>query len=95
MRGTIVLVCAVAGALGGIGCLLAGLFELQGFGTPQDSEPRVGYLLALSAGLGISVATPLAAWRLLLPDRAPAWPLIVAMMAATALLAVAVLGFAR
>lgn len=41
MRGTIVLVCAAAGALGGIGCLIAGLFELQGFGTPQDSEPRV------------------------------------------------------
>ena len=41
----IVVFAAVAlGALLATGCALAVLFELQGFGTPRDSDPRPLYI---------------------------------------------------
>lgn len=94
VRSAIVVICAAFGVLGVIGCLLAALFELQGFGTPLDGDARAGYLLALSAGLVISVSAPLVVWRLLLPEHAPAVAIIIAATTATALLAIAVLGIA-
>jgi hypothetical protein len=66
----------VLGALFAVGCVIAALFELQGFGGPRDEGPRAGYLLALAAGFAASVLVPVALWRVLLPDSAPAWALV-------------------
>jgi hypothetical protein len=64
------------GALLAVGCVIAALFELQGFGGPRDAGPRAGYLLALAAGFVASVAVPVVLWRALLPDSAPAWAVV-------------------
>ena len=66
----------LVGALLAVGCVIAALFELQGFGGPRDAGPRPGYLLALAAGFAASVLVPVALWRALLPDSAPAWALV-------------------
>jgi hypothetical protein len=70
------LVVAVAVGLGALlaaGCLLAALFEAQGFGAPRDTDPRAGYLALLALGFVASVAVPALLWRWLLPGSAPAW----------------------
>ena len=51
VRYVVVIVAAGLGALFGVGCLIAALFELQGFGAPRDSDPRALYLLSLGARL--------------------------------------------
>lgn len=60
MRSAAAALAALVGAFGAIGCLIAALFERDGFGRPRDSEPRTWYLLLLSAGLVACVAIP--AW---------------------------------
>jgi len=66
----------LVGALLAVGCVIAALFELQGFGGPRDAGPRAGYLVALAASFAASVAVPVALWRALLPDSAPGWAVV-------------------
>jgi hypothetical protein len=76
MTGLKALVVAVATALGAlfaVGCLLAALFEEQGFGRPRDTEPRPGYLALLALGFLASVGIPAFLWRRLFPGSGPAW----------------------
>lgn len=67
-----VIAAAFAGALMVIGCLLAGVWEIQGFGTPRDTAPRLGHLVLYALGSAAGVAVPLVLWRILLPASAPA-----------------------
>jgi len=49
----------VVGYLSGLfalGCALAALFEIQGFGGPRDQGPRPLYLIALAVGFVLCVA---------------------------------------
>lgn len=54
------------GALFAAGCLIAILFEVQGFGRARDTDPRLGYLALLALGLVVCVAAPFVVWRKLL-----------------------------
>ncbi len=63
------------GALFAVGCLVAALFERDGFGD-RDGEPSTGYLLALAVGAAASLVLPVALWRVLLPTRF-SWPLAI------------------
>ena len=58
MRTTAALVAAVAGAFFAVGFAIAILFELQGFGRPRDTDPRVWYVALLVAGLLTCVDVP-------------------------------------
>jgi hypothetical protein len=72
-RGVRVAVVAAAGCLGllfAVGCVIAALFELQGFGD-RDGDPSIPYLLALAAAFVACVAVPVLVWRALLPASAP------------------------
>ena len=71
LRGLAVAGAAALGALFAVGCVLAALFEAQGFGGERDTEPRAGYLLLLAVGLVLCVAAPFWLWRRLLPGSAP------------------------
>jgi hypothetical protein len=62
------------GALVAVGCLLAALFEVQGFGGPRDQGPRTGYLIELALGLVAAVVVPVVLWRRLL-GNGPGWVL--------------------
>ena len=89
MTGARVAVVVAAGALGALfafGSLVAALFELQGLGD-RDGDPDAAYLALQASALGLSVALPLLAWRLLLP-RSFSLPVAVAA-ALVALLGVA------
>ena len=46
------------GMLAAIGCLLAALFEVQGFGGPRDQGPRVGYHVELAVAFVAAVLIP-------------------------------------
>jgi hypothetical protein len=74
LKGLVVAVAVALGALLAVGCLLAALFEAQGFGRERDTDPRAGYLLLLALGFAACVAVPAWLWRRLLPESAPAWP---------------------
>ena len=71
LRGAVVAIAAALGALFAVGCVIAALFEAQGFGRPRDTDPRTGYLLLLAAALVACVGVPYWLWRRLLPDTAP------------------------
>ena len=71
LRGLAVAVAAALGALFGAGCLLAALFDAQGFGGEPDTDPRAGYLLLLAAAFVACVGVPFWLWRRLLPVSAP------------------------
>ena len=71
LRGLAVGVAAGLGALFAVGCVLAALFEAQGFGGENDTDPRAGYLLLLAVALVACVAVPFWLWRRLLPASAP------------------------
>ena len=80
-----VAVVAVAGALGALfamGCVLAALFEAQGFGSERDTDPSTGYLLLLAAAFVASVGVPFWLWRQLLPGSAPRALLVFAVTVA-------------
>ena len=85
-RTTVVVAAGALGALFAVGCVVAALFELQGFGAPRDGDPRLGYLLALSAAFVASIAAPLTLWRILLPETSPRTA-VIAAVALTALVA--------
>ena len=73
-KGVVVAAAVALGALFAFGCVLAALFEAQGFGD-RDSDPRTWYLVAMGAAFVASVAAPIVLWRRLLPRSAPALPL--------------------
>ncbi|HXH88156.1 MAG TPA: hypothetical protein VNI55_06080 [Gaiellaceae bacterium] len=79
LKGLVVAVAAGLGGLLALGCVLAALFEVQGFGRPRDVDPRIGYLFLLALGLAACIVVPVALWRALLPASAPAWPLALAL----------------
>ena len=91
-RLAIVVTLGAVGALAAVGCVLAGLFELQGFGGPRDSDPRALYLCGLAILLTASLGVPLLAWRALLPKSPPAWLLVAVPVSAVVLL---LLGLSR
>ena len=59
-------VAVALGALAGVGCLLAALFEVQGFGGPRDQGPRFSYLVELAVVFVVAVLIPVFLWRRLL-----------------------------
>ena len=61
-------VVAVLGLLFATGCVIAALFELQGFGD-RDGDPSVLSLRSLAVAACVGV--PVLAWRALLPRSAP------------------------
>ncbi|MEJ5867140.1 hypothetical protein WDV85_05210 [Pseudokineococcus sp. 5B2Z-1] len=81
---------AAAGLLAVVGCGLALLFEVQGFGVPRDTPPRAGHVLGYGTGALAGVVVPAAVAWLLLP-RGRRWVAGVAA-ALAALVVVAVLG---
>ena len=72
VRSLVVALAVAAGALAGIGFLLAALFEIQGFGGPRDEGPRIGYLIELAGGFVAAVLIPVFLWRRLL-ESGPGW----------------------
>ena len=60
----VVLIAAFIGVLSAIGCVMAALFERDGFGRPRDSQPRTWYFALVAVGLVLSVVAPIgiAAW---------------------------------
>lgn len=63
-RATLVFLTTALAVLFGFGCLLAALFEIQGFGSPRDQGPRPLYLASLAAGLLACVVAPAVVGRL-------------------------------
>jgi hypothetical protein len=92
LRGAVVAVATALGALFAVGCVLAALFEAQGFGRPRDTDPRTGYLLLLAVALVACVGVPYALWRRLLPERAPSFVLAFAA-AVVGVIAILGIGF--
>jgi hypothetical protein len=81
LKGVVVVAAVGVGALAAVGCLLAALFEVQGFGRPRDAEPRTGYLVELAVGFVASVAIPALLARWLFPRGGPALYLIAGVIA--------------
>ena len=73
------------GALSALGCVLAALFEVQGFGS-RDGEPHTGYLIALALGFAASIVIPAFLWRWLFPRSGPGFIAAVGVAAAGVLL---------
>ena len=68
----VVVASAALGALFAVGCVLAALFEAQGFGGPRDQPPRTGYLLELAVAFAACIAIPAFLARRLL-HAGPGW----------------------
>jgi hypothetical protein len=81
LKGLVVVVAVALGALFAFGCVVAALFEVQGFGR-RSGEPRAGYLLLLALSFLASIGIPWLLWRQLLPHSAPSW--IVALITSAA-----------
>jgi hypothetical protein len=81
------------GLLFAIGCVIAALFELQGFGD-RDGDPSIPYLLGLAAALLACLAVPALVWRALLPRSAPG-ALLVALPVGAVVVIVLGLGVER
>ncbi len=60
------------GALFAVGCVLAALFEAQGFGGPRDQPLRTGYMIELAVAFAACIATPAFLSRRLL-HVGPGW----------------------
>ena len=58
LRYILVAGASALGALFAVGCLIAALFEVQGFGGPRDEGPRSGYLVRLAVGFVACIAIP-------------------------------------
>lgn len=81
---------AAVGVMVTVGCLLALMLELDGFGAPRDAAPRGGYVALLSAGAVLGVAIPTAtAWLAL---RGPARAVVAGAGTVVLVLVVGVLG---
>jgi hypothetical protein len=88
LRYLVVVSCATLGALFAVGCVLAALFEAQGFGGPRDQPPRTGYLLELAVAFAACIAIPAFLARRLLH----AGPGLIIAAAAAVIGALAILG---
>ncbi len=88
LRYLVVASCATLGALFAVGCVLAALFEAQGFGGPRDQPPRTGYLLELAVAFAACIAIPAFLARRLLH----AGPGLIIAAAAAVIGALAILG---
>jgi hypothetical protein len=88
LRYLVVVSCATLGALFAVGCVLAALFEAQGFGGPRDQPPRTGYLLELAVAFASCIAIPAFLARRLLH----AGPGLIIAAAAAVIGALAILG---
>ena len=62
-RAVIFLLTTGLSVLFGLGCILAALFEIQGFGGPPDGGPRPFYLAALALAFIVCIAAPWAVLR--------------------------------
>jgi len=62
-RAVVIFVVTCLSVLFALGCALAALFELQGFGAPRD-EGRPLYLASLTVAFVACVAAPVAVRRL-------------------------------
>lgn len=61
---TAAVLSAVLGSMTAAACLLAIKLELNGFGRPRDTSPRLAYLLLLASGVAGSVGlTSWLAWK--------------------------------
>jgi hypothetical protein len=80
--------CAALGALFAVGCVLAALFEAQGFGGPRDQPPRTGYLPESAVAFAACIAIPAFLARRLLH----AGPGLIIAAAAAVIGALAILG---
>jgi hypothetical protein len=85
LKGLVVAAAVALGMLFAFGCVVAALFEVQGFGR-RSGEPRAGYLLLLALSFLASVGIPWLLWRRLLPHSAPGWIVAFVMSAAGVLL---------
>lgn len=72
VKGIAVVLAVGLGALAAFGCLLAALFEVQGFGGTRNQGPRTGYLIELAVGFAAAVLIPVLLWRRLL-HGGPGW----------------------
>src|SRR6476619_4458952 len=81
LKGVAVAAAVALGMLVAVGCLLAALFEVQGFGGPRDVGPRTGYLIELALGFVAAIAIPALLWRRLL-GTGPGWVLTALVSAA-------------
>ena len=81
LKSIAVAVATALGALAAFGCLLAALFEVDGFGGPRDQGPRSGYLIQLALGFVASILIPVLLWRRLL-GGGPGWIVAGAIAAA-------------
>jgi hypothetical protein len=88
LRYLVVVSCAALGALFAVGCVLAALFEAQGFGGPRDQPPRTGYLLELAVAFAACIAIPAFLARRLLH----AGPGLIIAAAAAVIGALAIIG---
>ncbi|HUQ40232.1 MAG TPA: hypothetical protein VM030_08755 [Acidimicrobiales bacterium] len=89
-RGVAVAGLVAAGALTTIGCVVALVFERDGFGRPRDAQVRPFYVVLLAVGAAAGVVVPIVVGRMLLGagrDR-----LLIALGAA-GVLAALILGF--
>ena len=92
IRALTVVVGMAAGSLFAVGCLVAALFERDGFGD-RDGDSSAGYLLALAVGTAASLALPLVLWRALLPARF-SWPVAIGVAAVAVAAVCWILGIA-
>jgi hypothetical protein len=82
VKAVVTVVVIALGTLAAVGCLLAALFEQDGFGSPRDQGPRTGYLVELGAGFVASVVIPAVVCRRLFPGSGPVWLLAGAIASA-------------
>ncbi|WP_298993100.1 hypothetical protein [uncultured Pseudokineococcus sp.] len=66
-RGALVAVLTGGGLLVVVGCALALVFEVQGFGVPRDAEPRTWHVLGYATGALAGVLVPTVTACVLLP----------------------------
>src|SRR5688500_7996685 len=83
LKSLVVLFAAGLGALLAVGCVVAVLFEVQGFGR-GDSDPRAWYIVALTLGFIACAAAPVGVVRVVFPGRTSATAVAVAAIVAVA-----------
>ena len=85
VRIPLVIASFALGAMLAIGCLIAVMFEADGFGG-RDGGPRWGYMASLAVGLAASVGSPFLILRWLLPNATKRSPLYFGIAMGVALL---------
>jgi hypothetical protein len=83
LKGLVVILTTGLGALFAVGCVVAVLFEVQGFGRGDD-EPRMWYIFALALGFVACVAAPVAVLWVSFPGRLSGASVAIATVVAVA-----------